>query len=405
MVYLFFDLEFASSVNGSKICEFGYVTTNEKFDILKRDNLIINPNIYTYEWDRRVVRTILTREKSVYEQSSPFNMYYKKIKELILNSDFVFGYAIVNDAKALNDDCKRYKLPYLTYDFYDVGAIYKEYSNSKKDISLSNLLKDLSIEGDQNEHDAESDAYNTMLNLKEILKRLNLPLTDVLAICGDRVKDHTENGFIQSILEIQKRKYESFIKNKNGDGTNKVLKNSINRDRLDEFIDNVKPRSHQNYLKDMKICISDNYYYNHYKESLNLIQLITNASGKYIRRASQSNIYVIYDEVDENNQALVDEKLPHVLEANENGSSIEIITIEELLNKLKIDSTTLSNLPIPSFDFLLEDKAIIKPFNDKKLISSARKYLNSLNENSNEEENVSDDSETLGSLLPKFFDQ
>ena len=46
MEYLFFDLEFANQDNGkSKICEFGYVITDEYFEVLERYNFIINPNI------------------------------------------------------------------------------------------------------------------------------------------------------------------------------------------------------------------------------------------------------------------------------------------------------------------------------------------------------------------------
>ena len=44
MKYLFFDLEFASSKGDREhICEFGFVVTNEQFDILDRGNFIINP--------------------------------------------------------------------------------------------------------------------------------------------------------------------------------------------------------------------------------------------------------------------------------------------------------------------------------------------------------------------------
>jgi flagellar basal body rod protein FlgG len=44
--YLFFDLEFANSRDGKpKICEFGYVVTDEGFRVLSRGNLIIDPNI------------------------------------------------------------------------------------------------------------------------------------------------------------------------------------------------------------------------------------------------------------------------------------------------------------------------------------------------------------------------
>ena len=41
MRYLFYDLEDATSKNNiCKICEFGYVLTNEKFEVEKRGNIM-----------------------------------------------------------------------------------------------------------------------------------------------------------------------------------------------------------------------------------------------------------------------------------------------------------------------------------------------------------------------------
>ena len=52
MNYLFFDLEEASSNrNHFHICEFGYVITNEKYEVLEQNNFIINPMIDRSEWD------------------------------------------------------------------------------------------------------------------------------------------------------------------------------------------------------------------------------------------------------------------------------------------------------------------------------------------------------------------
>ena len=83
MRILFFDLEYASCKNGCKICEFGYVITNEKFEIIERNNLIINPYISNDEWDWWALKHILTRTKKEYEERLTFNKYYPKIKEII----------------------------------------------------------------------------------------------------------------------------------------------------------------------------------------------------------------------------------------------------------------------------------------------------------------------------------
>ena len=68
MKYLFLDLEMANSKNGGKICEFGYVLTNEKFEILKEENLIINPNIERKSWDYYALNEILKKTAAYYER-------------------------------------------------------------------------------------------------------------------------------------------------------------------------------------------------------------------------------------------------------------------------------------------------------------------------------------------------
>lgn len=77
MKYLFFDLEYATSKGRNiKICEFGYVVTNERFEIIKKGNFIIDPYINRCDWDWRVVKKILTRKVKEYESMPRFDEYY-----------------------------------------------------------------------------------------------------------------------------------------------------------------------------------------------------------------------------------------------------------------------------------------------------------------------------------------
>lgn len=116
--------------------------TDEHFNIQDRGNFIIAPNITREKWDWRVVRTILTRKVFEYESNPSFPYYYKDIKKLIESADYIIGHSLNGDAKALNDDCQRYDKPSLDYDFYDIKSIFKEYSNTKKDTSIENILND-----------------------------------------------------------------------------------------------------------------------------------------------------------------------------------------------------------------------------------------------------------------------
>ena len=163
MKYLFFDLEYATSKGGNiKICEFGYVLTNEKFEILNKGNFIIDPYIHKSDWDWRVVKKILTRKVKEYGSMPRFDKYYFDIKDLINSADYVIGQSLDGYAKALNDECQRYELDSIDFDFYDIKKLYMEYKNTKAEISVDNIMKSFNSQGDERAHDAEADAYNTI---------------------------------------------------------------------------------------------------------------------------------------------------------------------------------------------------------------------------------------------------
>ncbi|HHX49063.1 MAG TPA: 3'-5' exonuclease [Clostridiales bacterium] len=216
MRYLFFDSEHATSVaNNIKICEFGYVLTDENFKVLQRKNFIINPKILRKEWDWYAVRKILTRKPADYVKNPSFPHYYPAIKKVINNADYIIGHNLARDVQALNDDCKRYKLPSLDYEFYDIQEFYKSYHNISDKSSLENLLKAFNIEGDNNLHDAEADAYNTMLVMEAMLKNWNLTFDEIIQTFK-KTKDKTKNYLVYSIekANIKKAKKEKIKREK-----------------------------------------------------------------------------------------------------------------------------------------------------------------------------------------------
>ena len=81
MRYLFFDIE---CCNGRDICEFGYVITDENFNILEKDDIIINPENKFNLTGRPGGRNIsLFYSKDVYYKAKTFPHYYDRIKKLI----------------------------------------------------------------------------------------------------------------------------------------------------------------------------------------------------------------------------------------------------------------------------------------------------------------------------------
>lgn len=374
MRYLFFDLEYASQKHGkSKICEFGYVITNERFEIINRNNLIINPAIQNNEWDYWALKNVLTRTKEEYLSNPTFPHYYDRIRYLLLSADYVIGHTLNCDAKALNDDCKRYVKPSLDYVFYDVKKIYKDYSNTDNDTSVENILKQLDVKGEDTIHDAESDAYNTMLGLKSMLDSLNVTFEDMIKLCP-KSKDETNNYIVKSIDESKNKSEREFNERLQGDGTNTIKKYGINRKRFLQFLDNVKPnKKGMGKFKNKKISISINYEEHHFRQMLNIIQMIVNEGGCFVLKALESNIFVKYDILLEDGTNKADSRYNYVLQANNNGANIEIISFTDFLKQLEITEEQLDALEPINFDFLFEEGAIIKDKREKRIIENIKR--------------------------------
>ncbi len=297
MKYLFLDLEFANSFNGSiKICEFGYLITNENFKVIEKDNIIINPNISIKAWDHKVVSTILTRKISEYLNRAPFPTYYQRIKRIFSKVDFIFGHTTAQDVLAINDECIRYKLPSLDFVFYDIKTFYKNYAKETNDKSVVKILEALNITGINKEHDVLADAYNTMLILKTLLNIQNINLEEIIKL-NPTAKDSTKNYNIASyekVIKRQERKFLNTITNLANCNVLGLKTWCYSKKIFNLFLDNLKLSKRDNTLKDLIIFISPTYTSEHLRQTLNLVQLIIDYGGKFTTNLKEANTIVKY---------------------------------------------------------------------------------------------------------------
>lgn len=400
MKYLFFDLEFASSKGDREhICEFGFVVTNEQFDILDRGNFIINPNLDRSDWDWRVVKKILTRRIFEYEKEETFPRYYNEIKYLIKEADFVFGHSTSGDAKALNCDCERYNLPSLDFDFYDIKEFYKCLTNTTKSTSVKDILESLHIQGDEKEHDAEADAYNTMLELKGMLEKYKVNLGKLIESCPN-AKDRTENYVVQSIAKNHERTVEEANIDIYGYESNKLT--SVRSSIFKLFKKQVRPQEgFEKNFEGLKICFSLNYEKTHYRQMLNLVQLLCNHGACIWSKASESNIFVDYVLEDEEGQSKSCKRALSAKEYVESGQDLKIISLDELLNRMGLAEKELDDMPLPSFDWLFDENIKISNPRLKQYV----KFLSSKEEtNVKEESNQEKSTVTLGDIFGDALD-
>lgn len=391
--YLFYDLEFATSKGGeSKICEFGYVRTDETFNIIERDNLIIDPEIIRKDWNYRVVKNILRRSISEYEKKPSFYSYYETIKEIITSSDYVIGHTIDGDAKALCDDCLRYCLESIDYDFYDVKEIYKGYFNTKCDVALVKILEELNIKGETKIHDAGTDSYNTMLVLKDILDKMNISFEDLIKKYPS-AKGTSKDYIIEFNAKNEDTKIaESIEKIEECNIGTKKKKKVINL-----YLKELNSLTTENTIfHNITFSISPNYYEKYFKQALNLIKLIYDAGGCVNQNVSLSNIMIKYDIYLSDGSIKTDSMLEHVKNDNFNGTNIEIMDLKKLLDKLNITEEQLNAMPMIPLDFVdteLEKEKEAKINKRKERINNVKKNIN---KSSNEKT-------TLGDLFPEFF--
>lgn len=369
MKYLFFDCEFASCKGGAKkICEFGYVIVDETFKVLYKGNFIINPNIDNSEWDSWALKNILTRKKEVYENKFTFPVFYDRIVAILKYANYILGHTISADVHALNCEFKRYNLASVDFTFYDIKEMYKAYNATKKSVSVEKMLEELGIHGESNLHDAESDAYNTMLELKAILEKLEMKVEDLIELCPG-ARDKTVNGSLESkekALEKRIERRERLLDGDYSDGSNDMLslRRKSNKKTFLQFLDNVQvTEKGSNKLKDKKISISINYECQHFKEMMNLVQIIKNEGGEYVLKGSESDIFVYYHSLRKDGTPRNCNREKYVDLAISEGKLIQKISLDEFLSLLGLTNKQLESMPLPSVECLFRKDAIIK---DKK---------------------------------------
>lgn len=381
MRYLFFDIE---CCNGRNICEFGYVITDDKFNILEKKDITINPENKFNLTGRPDGRDLyLYYPESTYYKSYKFPHFYEKIKGLLEYPDqLIVGHAISNDAGFLRIACRRYKLDPINFKFADSQRMFSEFTNIRKSISLETAGESLNIEKPQYLHKSDDDSELTMNLVKGMCEQLDFTLKELIELC-DSCSGKSENNEIKyDHYEIRQQKRYEAAKS----GINNNIKGHNYRMFL-QFLDGVKSQGDiiESPLNGKSICVSLNYEIEHFKEMLSLVQLLANHNATYKMKASDNDIFVTCDVKDEKGNSRFCTRLKYVNEAIADGKNIKIISFDELLNILKVKEEDLSTMPFP--------KAIsfYKKTNPKK-----EKGKTNIQEAKNQDS-------TLGDMFPELF--
>ncbi len=277
MNFLFFDIECAVCNHDEKcICSFGYVLTDNNLNIIKKEDILINP----IKFDEKILNEVIDYKKEDLIKSKEFPSYYKYIKLLLSDkNNIVIGQVAKNDASYLIDTIKRYELDGIDFVFYDFADIYKNYSNSKQYVSLENERKILCVYDSQGElHTSLNDAYILYECFKSLYLKTKLSKSSLIK------KYKGIKGFI--------RKNELILFDDYHAVANTMSDHSKNKDCFKIYVNNIsKVENQTNLFLNKNINISKEYAKSHFREMLYLVYLIRINGGNYTI-LNKANIYV-----------------------------------------------------------------------------------------------------------------
>lgn len=173
MRYLFFDIECS---NGKDICTFGYTITDEKFEVLEKEDIIINPESnFTIPTTEKRKDIKLAYSKEQFKNAPKYPQVYEKIASIINYPDQkIFGHAVSSDIKFLKTANARYDLPQFKFDAYDTQKAFAQCGIGGGSCALSGIAKSLGYDISKLElHKSCDDAYLTMLCAKGICEKLH----------------------------------------------------------------------------------------------------------------------------------------------------------------------------------------------------------------------------------------
>ena len=286
MKYLFFDIECSVvSKNAAKICAFGYCLTDEKFNILEKEDILINPQGGFHLTDRKGTQgLVLPYKYSEFKNYPTFQEKAEKIYALLQDKDtLVAGHATMNDVKYLNLESLRFSLPPFAFAFADTQFVYmnrvKEFS---RQFGLGSIAQELGVEFVA--HCAVDDAYATMKVAEAMCKEEGITFFELLQkyeITLGRIENHeitppTSRALVEYKAEQERKKEERERK----------------KAEFYRFFDREKrKRNKEGKLKGKSVCFSHPL-----EQELPLAKKLLTAlfaeGGFFVSRAEECDVYV-----------------------------------------------------------------------------------------------------------------
>ena len=164
------------------MCSLGYVVFDDKFNIIEKRDIIVNPES-SFDWYllRKKSKTKLAHPKKYYEMFEPFPILYQEIKK-ILETKYsgIFGFDVMNDLKYVYDSCDRYKLRQIKIKGYDVRKILNNYDNYSGGLSTATEVYVKDLNTNLTSHKSDDDSEMTMKVVETICVNMEVSIAELI---------------------------------------------------------------------------------------------------------------------------------------------------------------------------------------------------------------------------------
>ena len=358
MKYVFFDIECANCIEGqAKICSFGYVVTDEQFNLLEKEDLIVNPKapfLLTGRKNRPFIQ--LAYSNAEFKKAPTFPYIYDRLKALLADPDaLVFGYAADNDATYLRCEFERYALPSINFTYCDLQKMHhfiETPGEQSKQLSLSSAAAMYVGAVNQEIHKSDDDAYLTMQVLQGLCKRTGKSaeaLVEKFPSCSGELLD---GKVLIRVLEGNR-----LLSRVLGDKSDRIAPKSVNRTLYLRFIKHVKPsdRVCRQALKGKRVSIPEKYAERHYKDTVKLIQLICDHGGRYFISAQDCNLFVNFPVYHDDGTLKSNPELSKIQQTRA-AFRVKVHSPASFFDLLDMTEQDFEDLPVPAIEYLLDER-------------------------------------------------
>jgi DNA polymerase-3 subunit epsilon len=168
MQYLAIDLEACNRYVRGSVFSVGYVLADENFNVIKKEDIIINPKCKFVAKFRKPIAFSVTKEQA--EAAPTFAEQYEKIAALFQKDTIVLAHSANSDMFMLNEACKRARVPALKFKYICTQMIYSAIYDVMNGIGLDKAAEEMGVSFTH--HKADDDALMALLLLKSCCEKM-----------------------------------------------------------------------------------------------------------------------------------------------------------------------------------------------------------------------------------------